>query len=90
MRGRLPHALAIVGELPEGAVARPRPAPDRLEQGRDPAAHLAGHPVERHPAAAPGRALDGERIPKEQVVLPQHLNDPSLGKRVEFSSAGCA
>jgi hypothetical protein len=90
MRGRLPHALAIVGELPEGAVARPRPAPDRLEQGRDPAAHLAGHPVERHPAATPGRALDGDRIPIEPVLLPRRLNAPSLGKRLGFSSAGCA
>jgi hypothetical protein len=82
--------VRVVGETPEGAVARSRPAPDRQEQGHNPAAHLTGHPVERHPAAAPGRALDGGRIPIELVALPQRLNDPSLGMRLEFSSAGCA
>src|SRR5260221_6177046 len=62
----------------ERAVARPRPALLRNEQGAEPLRELVCHAIEVCELARSGRAFDPERIPVVAVVLSQSLDQEEV------------
>src|SRR5258707_15567513 len=70
--------VRVVGVACEGAVARPRPALLRNEQGAEPLRELVCHASEVCELARSGRAFDPESIPVVAVVLSQSLDQEEV------------